>query len=60
MATTAAKAEEVQQVWRDYKQDKTRKDLRNKLMERYFPLVKYNGERIWQRLPDGVEDFGER
>ena len=24
-------------------------------MERYFPLVKYNAERIWQRLPDGVE-----
>jgi RNA polymerase sigma factor for flagellar operon FliA len=24
-------------------------------MERYLPLVRYNGERIWARLPDGVE-----
>ena len=29
--------------------------LRNRLVERYLPLVKYNGERIWSRLPDGVE-----
>jgi len=25
------------------------------LVERYLPLVKFNGERIWSRLPDGVE-----
>lgn len=28
---------------------------RNWLMEKYFPLVRYNGERIWARLPEGVE-----
>ena len=59
MATTteaaAAAAEEIRKVWVEYKGDMTRKDLRNQLMERYFPLVKYNGERIWSRLPDGVE-----
>jgi RNA polymerase sigma factor for flagellar operon FliA len=33
----------------------SRKDLRNLLVERYLRLVKYNGERIWARLPDGVE-----
>ena len=30
-------------------------DLRNRLVEQYLPLVKYNGERIWARLPEGVE-----
>ena len=30
-------------------------DLRNRLVETYLPLVKYNGERIWARLPEGVE-----
>ena len=55
MATSVAKADDIVEVWNKYKPDCTDKDLRNILMERYFPLVKYNGERIWQRLPDGVE-----
>ena len=55
MATSAADVEEIKAVWNEYKPDCTDKLLRNRLMERYFPLVKYNGERIWQRLPDGVE-----
>ncbi|HMP79686.1 MAG TPA: FliA/WhiG family RNA polymerase sigma factor [Pirellulaceae bacterium] len=56
MATTAAVAtDDIQDVWVQYKKDPTNQALRNRLMERYFPLVKYNGERIWQRLPDGVE-----
>lgn len=55
MATAVAKDEEIKEVWNQYKPDCTDQDLRNRLMERYFPLVKYNGERIWQRLPDGVE-----
>ncbi len=29
--------------------------LRNRLVEIYLPLVKYNGQRIWARLPEGVE-----
>lgn len=55
MATKVAAADEIMEVWKQYKPDCTDKKLRNQLMERYFPLVKYNGERIWQRLPDGVE-----
>ncbi len=56
MATTAAKpADEIMEVWKQFKPDCNDENLRNILMERYFPLVKYNGERIWQRLPDGVE-----
>ncbi len=56
MATTVAPVvDDIQQVWLDFKKDPSNQQLRNRLMERYFPLVKYNGERIWQRLPDGVE-----
>jgi RNA polymerase sigma factor for flagellar operon FliA len=56
MATTVAtKKEMIEQVWREYRADPTRKDLRNQLVENYHPLVRYNGERIWARLPDGVE-----
>ena len=47
--------DEIHQVWREYKADPNRTDLRNRLVERYLPLVKYNGERIWARLPEGVE-----
>ncbi len=42
------------QVWRDFRAHPSI-DLRNVLVERYLPLVKYNAERIWQRLPDGVD-----
>ncbi len=45
---------DVGQTWRDYRAQPT-VDLRNRLVERYLPLVKYNAERIWARLPDGVE-----
>jgi len=55
MATTIAPADEIAQVWQQYKTDLSNKELRNRLVERYLPLVKYNGERIWARLPDGVE-----
>jgi RNA polymerase sigma factor for flagellar operon FliA len=46
--------EDIQQVWRDYR-TVPRVELRNRLVERYIPLVKYNAERIWARLPDGVD-----
>jgi RNA polymerase sigma factor for flagellar operon FliA len=55
MATTVAAQDEIAEVWELYKKDLSRRDLRNRLVERYLPLVKYNGERIWARLPDGVE-----
>ena len=48
-------AEEVQDLWKRFKADQSNEDLRNRLIELYLPLVKYNGERIWSRLPDGVE-----
>jgi len=47
--------DEIHEVWREYKANPDRVDLRNLLVEKYLPLVKYNGERIWARLPEGVE-----
>src|SRR5690242_20163958 len=46
---------EIDEVWKRYKADPNNQELRNLLVEQYLPLVKYNGERIWARLPDGVE-----
>jgi RNA polymerase sigma factor FliA len=45
---------DIQAVWQEYR-DRPTVELRNRLVERYLPLVKYNAERIWARLPDGVE-----
>jgi len=45
---------DIQQLWRDYRAEPT-VDLRNSLVEHYLPLVKYNAERIWSRLPEGVD-----
>jgi RNA polymerase sigma factor FliA len=47
--------EDVEQLWIEYKKDMSNQELRNRLVELYLPLVKYNGERIWARLPEGVE-----
>ncbi|MCL4741906.1 MAG: FliA/WhiG family RNA polymerase sigma factor [Phycisphaerales bacterium] len=43
-----------EELWREYQA--TRSDsLRNYLMEKYLPLVRYNAERIYTRLPDEVD-----
>src|ERR1700736_1390123 len=55
MATTTLAPEDVAQIWQSFKADPANQDLRNRLVEMYLPLVKYNGERIWSRLPEGVE-----
>ncbi len=56
MATaTVAPVDDIVEVWHQYKKNPSSRELRNRLVERYLPLVKYNGERIWSRLPDGVE-----
>jgi RNA polymerase sigma factor for flagellar operon FliA len=47
--------EDVAQLWEAFKADQENQELRNRLVENYLPLVKYNGERIWARLPEGVE-----
>jgi RNA polymerase sigma factor for flagellar operon FliA len=45
---------DITKIWREYRANPTI-ELRNFLMEKYMPLVRYNAERIWNRLPDGVE-----
>src|SRR5437868_11962727 len=56
MATMAVEKQlEIDEVWKRYKADLNNQELRNLLVEQYLPVVKYNGERIWARLPDGVE-----
>ena len=45
---------DIPQIWKDYRAEPT-VDLRNQLVEHFLPLVKYNAERIWARLPDGVD-----
>lgn len=54
MATMLA-TEDVAAIWQAFKADPENQDLRNRLVENYLPLVRYNGERIWARLPEGVE-----
>jgi len=54
MATLVA-SEDVAALWVDFKRDMSNRAIRNRLVEIYLPLVKYNGERIWARLPEGVE-----
>ncbi len=50
-----ADRQDILEIWKAYKADSDDVTLRNRLIEEYLPLVKYNGERIWARLPDGVE-----
>src|SRR5215813_5327739 len=54
MATAVAQ-DEIQELWQKFKLDQENQEYRNRLVEQYLPLVKYNGERIWARLPEGVE-----
>src|SRR5256714_14631187 len=49
----------IQAVWVEYhttREDPARNEtIRNFLMEKYLPLVRYNAERIYTRLPDEVD-----
>ena len=45
---------DVKKVWKEYA-DRPTERLRNYFMERYLPLVRYNSERIYARLPDEVD-----
>ena len=46
---------DISQVWQEFKQDQSSQELRNALIEKYLPLVRYNAERVWSKLPDGVD-----
>jgi len=55
MTTKVDNAAAMMEVWREYKADQSNEEIRNLLVERFLPLVKYNAERIWARLPEGVD-----
>ncbi len=42
-------------IWQEYKKDQTNQPLRNRLIEKFLPLVRYNAERVWAKLPEGVD-----
>jgi RNA polymerase sigma factor for flagellar operon FliA len=52
--TTAAIQQDINVVWKSFKRHKS-EELRNLLMMEYLPMVKYNAERIYAKLPDEVE-----
>lgn len=50
----------IQEIWREYQatreaDPKRCEEIRNYLMEKYLPLVRYNAERVHTRLPDEVD-----
>lgn len=55
VTASTASSDDIAELWRAYKADQSNEQLRNALVEKYFPLVRYNGERVWSRLPEGVD-----
>lgn len=55
MVTKVSKDKDINELWKEFKQDPSSQDLRNALIERFLPLVRYNAERVWAKLPDGVD-----
>ncbi len=55
VSTGPAVSEEMIAIWKTYRADQSNVTLRNRLIERYLPLVRYNAERVWQKLPEGVD-----
>ena len=52
--TETEKTTDIDLLWKEYQA--TRSDaLRNQLIEHYMPIVRYNAERVWQKLPNEVE-----
>ena len=46
--------EDIDQLWSLYKKNPTTQ-LRNRLVERYIPIVYSRAERLWSKLPEGIE-----
>ncbi len=43
----------IDDVWAAFKREPASQELRNMLVQRYFPLVRQNAERVWSKLPNG-------
>jgi len=46
---------DAEELWYQFTETPSDCFLRNRLIERYMPLVRNRAERIWAKLPDGVE-----
>ena len=44
----------IEEIWKRYRKHPS-EELRNRLMENYLPLVRYNAERVHTKLPDEVD-----
>ena len=55
MTTKVGTNDDIQTVWKKFKKNQTDQALRNRLIERFLPLVRYNAERVWAKLPEGVD-----
>ena len=55
MVNSTTPPEEIRKLWEDYQADTSNQPLRNRLVEQYLPVVKYHAQRVWSRLPDGVD-----
>lgn len=53
-AKSKEKDEAINKLWRDYRKSPSI-ELRNRLIENYLSLVKYNAERVWSKLPNEVD-----
>ncbi len=54
IAGNNAANDDIDHLWGLYK-SAPNDQLRNRLVERYMPLVRSRAERVWARLPDGIE-----
>jgi RNA polymerase sigma factor for flagellar operon FliA len=55
MTVAQPTTEETAKLWENFIQDKSNQSLRNALIERYMPLVRFHGEKLSHKLPDEVE-----
>jgi RNA polymerase sigma factor for flagellar operon FliA len=55
MTVAQSTTEETAKLWENFVQDKSNQTLRNALIERYMPLVRFHGEKLSHKLPDEVE-----
>ena len=54
ITTRKKKVDNMEGVWREYKSTGETK-LRNQLIEKYLPLVRYIAERLLAKLPQNIE-----
>ena len=52
---TTMMSTEILDLWTTYRANPQSEELRNRLIENYLQLVRYNAERVWSKLPEGVD-----